>query len=54
VLARVLDQPRLRATLGAGALDHADQFGWTSTAEAMLAVYREALTGSTSAGSVAS
>ncbi|MFZ0324939.1 MAG: D-inositol-3-phosphate glycosyltransferase [Actinomycetes bacterium] len=53
VLGRLLDEPRWRATLGAGALAHAEQFGWTATAESMLAVYRDALT-SSSAGSVAS
>ena len=53
VLARLLDEPRWRSTLSQGALAHAEQFGWSATAEAMLAVYRDALA-SSRAGSVAS
>jgi D-inositol-3-phosphate glycosyltransferase len=46
--ARVLDNllaaPRHRAVLAAGAVAHAADFSWDRTAEALLRVYREAVT----------
>ena len=44
VLRRLIDNPRLRAELSAGALDHAVRFGWSATAARMLDVYAGALT----------
>jgi D-inositol-3-phosphate glycosyltransferase len=44
VLRKLIDNPRLRAELSAGALDHAVRFGWSATAARMLDVYRGALT----------
>jgi D-inositol-3-phosphate glycosyltransferase len=43
VIERLLDQPTLRAELGAGALAHAAEFGWNATARGTLDVYQEAL-----------
>ncbi|HKA69473.1 MAG TPA: D-inositol-3-phosphate glycosyltransferase [Actinomycetes bacterium] len=44
VLRKLIDSPRLRAELSAGALDHAVRFGWSATAARMLDVYAGALT----------
>ncbi len=43
VIERLLDQPRLREQLAAGAVHHATEFGWDSTAQATLDVYEQAL-----------
>jgi len=43
VLRGVVDSPRLRAELAAGALDHAVRFGWSATAARMLDVYTGAV-----------
>ncbi len=43
VLAELVADPELRHRLGAGAVAHASGFGWGATAEAMMAVYGEAL-----------
>ena len=46
VLTRLLRQPQLRAELSAGALVHAGQFGWETTAQATLDVYSAAVAAS--------
>jgi D-inositol-3-phosphate glycosyltransferase len=43
VLADLVGDPARRGDLGRGALAHAAGFGWDATAEAMMAVYAEAL-----------
>jgi D-inositol-3-phosphate glycosyltransferase len=43
VLARLLADPAERERLAAGALVHAQQFGWPATATSMLEVYAEAM-----------
>ena len=43
VLADLVADPRRRAALGAGAVEHASHFGWADTADGMMAVYAEAL-----------
>jgi D-inositol-3-phosphate glycosyltransferase len=43
VFERVLDDPYLRARLTDGAVAQARRFGWGSTADATLGVYREAV-----------
>jgi D-inositol-3-phosphate glycosyltransferase len=43
VLERLIDAPKLRAELAAGALTHAAEFGWHATARGTLDVYQEAL-----------
>jgi D-inositol-3-phosphate glycosyltransferase len=42
-LARLLDEPHLRARLAGGAVEHAAAFGWASTARGVLAAYSSAL-----------
>ncbi|MFN8126508.1 MAG: D-inositol-3-phosphate glycosyltransferase [Candidatus Nanopelagicales bacterium] len=44
-LSALLDQPRLRAALAAGARAHAEKFSWSATAAGTLAVYDDALAG---------
>ncbi|HVQ18640.1 MAG TPA: D-inositol-3-phosphate glycosyltransferase [Actinomycetes bacterium] len=44
VLAKLLDEPERRMGLAAGALQHASQFGWETTARATLDVYASAVT----------
>ena len=46
VLTELLQQPQLRADLSAGALAHAKQFGWETTARATLDVYAAAIASS--------
>ena len=43
VLGRLISEPRRRATLAAGAVRHAAEFGWDATAKATLAVYEDAV-----------
>jgi D-inositol-3-phosphate glycosyltransferase len=43
VLGRLLDDPVARERLASGAVAHAQQFGWASTAASMLNVYADAL-----------
>jgi len=43
VLAGLADEPRRRAVLGRGAVDHAARFGWGATAAGVLDVYRDVL-----------
>jgi D-inositol-3-phosphate glycosyltransferase len=45
VLGRLINEPGRRAVLGAGALTHAQRFGWENTAERTLDVYRRASEG---------
>jgi D-inositol-3-phosphate glycosyltransferase len=42
-LRRVCDEPGLAGRLSAGALAHAERFGWSATAAGVLDVYRDAL-----------
>ncbi|MDX6273219.1 MAG: D-inositol-3-phosphate glycosyltransferase [Frankiales bacterium] len=49
----VLDSPRLRADLAAGALRHAAGFGWASTAAGVLDVYADVLTAARQPSSLA-
>ena len=51
---RILSRPDLRARLSQGALKHAKQFGWQSTAEHTLEVYADVLSSQASDGLVAS
>ena len=43
VLAGLADEPRRRAVLGRGAVDHAARFGWGATAAGVLDVYQDVL-----------
>ncbi|WP_430780673.1 D-inositol-3-phosphate glycosyltransferase [Actinoplanes sp. G11-F43] len=45
VLDRLLDSPGRRRRLAAGAVAHASQFSWDRTAETLLRVYRDAVSG---------
>ncbi|GAA5177826.1 D-inositol-3-phosphate glycosyltransferase [Rugosimonospora acidiphila] len=49
-LARLLRDPRRRAVLARGAIEHARQFSWNRTAAGLLAVYRDAVSGNRSQG----
>jgi D-inositol-3-phosphate glycosyltransferase len=42
-LARLIREPRRRAALSAGAVQHAREFGWDATARGTLAVYEQAI-----------
>jgi D-inositol-3-phosphate glycosyltransferase len=42
VVARLLEQPRLLAKLGAAGVEHAAAFGWERTAEQTLTAYQQA------------
>jgi D-inositol-3-phosphate glycosyltransferase len=42
-LARLLDEPRFRARLAAGAVEHSGAFGWASTARGVLDAYASAI-----------
>ena len=43
-LRRLFASPALRARLSAGAVEHASRFGWGSTVDRLLSVYRGAMT----------
>ena len=42
-LRRLFASPALRARLSAGAVEHASRFGWGSTVDRLLSVYRGAM-----------
>ena len=42
-LRRLFASPALRARLSAGAVDHASRFGWGTTVDRLLSVYRGAM-----------
>lgn len=44
-IARIVDDPRLRAALSRGAVQHAQDFGWSATTAGLLASYSSALAG---------